>query len=119
MSRKFLFTLTLISMLAAMLTVAAAPAPARRITLVETVYLREKGVTFKFSLEGEFKDRELKGSIQYDGKAGNIHCNYNDKAALVVCTAPKATAQHAGATGIVTLAGFSFAVIIPAYTSSR
>jgi hypothetical protein len=82
------------------------------VTLLETIYLKEKGVTFKFLIEGTGNFKKLTGTLNFDGKVGKLHCNVNDN--LVVCTAPKATAQHAGTYGYVTLAGFSFPVVIPA-----
>jgi riboflavin synthase alpha subunit len=113
MSKKLIFILVLVSLLAAMLTTAsAAPVGITKVTLLEAVYLREKGVTFKFRIEGKFNQKRLPGTVTFDGKVANLRCNVND--GLVVCTAPKATAKYAGARGYVTLAGFSFPVVIPA-----
>jgi hypothetical protein len=122
MRTKLFLVLTL---LAVLFSAFASPRPVAAsnitgITLVETVYLREKGVTFKFRVSGEFTEREMKGTFTVvGGKTGKLRCNYNDGAGLVVCTAPPATAQSAGSTGIATLAGYSFYIIIPARTNPR
>ena len=114
MSKKLVLMMLLISMLAALFSTAAAPMTVKRITLVETVYLREKGVTFKFQVEGEVKEKELKGYLVLEGKSLKLRCNYNDGSGLLNCTAPGGTAKYAGSSGYISLAGFSFWVSIPA-----
>jgi hypothetical protein len=110
MGKKTLIILMLVSVLAAVFATASV---IKNITLVETAYLREKGVTFKFRIDGEFRESELRGTLALENKTVKLHCNYNDGAGLLVCTAPSGTAKYAGSQGYITLAGFSFQVVIP------
>jgi hypothetical protein len=114
MSKKLVLTMLLVSLLAVIFATAAAPAVVKRMTLVETVFLREKGVTFKFQVEGNFRESDLKGYLVVEGKSLKLRCNYNDGAGLLNCTAPGGTAKFAGTSGYITMAGFSFVVYIPA-----
>jgi hypothetical protein len=113
MRKKLIFILVLVSLLAVFVTTAAAPVGITRVTLVETVYLREKGVTFRFQMEGNASRNLLQGTITFDGITAKLRCKNNHNG-QVICTAPGGTAKHAGASGYVTLAGFSFPVVIPA-----
>ena len=113
MRKRFMLTLVLISILAALWGVAAAPEQKRSVSLVETNYYREKGVVFKFKLSGEFKDNELKGSVLVDKKTIKVYC-VRTKNGGAQCVAASVTSRLAGKQGIIKFAGYSFAFIVPA-----
>jgi hypothetical protein len=87
-----------------------------QVSLVSVGYLKEKGVTFKFLVDGKIKKADLKGDVKVDGRTIRLHCNYGGDIApiVIVCTADKATAKLAGLRGTVTLSGKSFGFTVPA-----
>jgi hypothetical protein len=121
MYRKLTFVLVILSMLALLVTSAFTTSRVTNVTLLSVSYLREKGVTFKFLMDGNFKKIDLKGSVFTDGRTIRLYCNYGGDPApvLVVCTADSGTAKFAGQPATVSVAGRSFYFVIPARTTAR
>lgn len=86
--------LTVFSLLAALVSIAAAPLASGTATLIGAGYVDGKGVVFTFQVDGKFSKSDLKGSVQVDG-GGNysLDCVQQD-AETVKCTAPKAVAGN-------------------------
>lgn len=120
MKRRLLFGLVILSLLAVSVGVAAAPAAPRQaakitgVTLVETTFMHEKGMIFKFKVSGTFENKDLKGWLFVGDKAIKLYCRYQSKRDLVQCNAPGGTSKnYAGKTGVVSLNGYRFSVTIP------
>ena len=116
MNKKFGF-LVLISILVLVATSAFKAREPLHVSLLSVDFLKEKGVTLKFMVEGDARKSSLKGSIVVAGKTLRLHCNDNGDPTprVVVCTAQKATAaRYAGKPAVVTLAGYSFYFKVPA-----
>lgn len=120
MTKKMLFLLVILSMLASFSGMAAAPmaAPAaakiEKVTLVQATFMKEKGMIFKFKVVGTFTEKELKGSLLVKGKSIKLRCRYHAKNDIVQCTAPGGTSTNfAGKTALVSLNGFTFWVKVP------
>lgn len=118
MYKRLLIILSVISILATLFGVAANPVgPEKKsVTLVSVGYYHEKGVVFNFKVTGDFKDKELKGSLKVDGKTIKVYCKRKDgdKNINALCVAASITNRLAGKQGIITFAGSDFTVIIPA-----
>lgn len=121
MSRKIVFSLIILSILTFLFTSAFTSQRSLNISLQSVAYKREKGVTFKFLVNGDVRKNDLKGNVQISDRRLSLHCNYagDSTPVVVVCTAQKATAQFAGQPAVVTVAGHSFYFIIPARTTER
>lgn len=120
MKKSILFVFVIISILASLAGIAAAPmtAPAaakiESVTLVQATFMKEKGMIFKFKVVGTFSEKELKGSLLVQGKSIKLRCRYNKSADIVQCTAPGGTsANFSGKSAVVTLNGFGFWVTVP------
>jgi len=118
MYKRLLYILVAISILATLVGVAATPAAKKKersITLVSVGYYREKGVVFNFKLTGEFKDKELKGTLFVDNKYIRIYCKRKDNDGQInaLCVAASITNRLAGKQGLITFAGSTFTAIIP------
>lgn len=117
MYKRLIIILAVISTLAGLFGVAAASAaPEKRsVTLVSVGYYIEKGVVFNFKLTGDFKEKELKGSLKVDGKTIKVYCKHRDNIDInALCVAPSITNRLAGKQGVITFVGSNFTVIIPA-----
>lgn len=118
MQKRLLPVLTVLALLVGFsgLMVTPVAAAKKSVSLVSVGYYHEKGVVFNFKLTGDFKDSELKGSLQVAKKAIKVYCKRKDDnpAINALCVAPSDTAKYAGRTGIITFAGASFWVKIPA-----
>jgi len=117
MKKKSVLMLIILSILALTLTAAAKAPHITKVSLESMSFMKEKGVTFKFLVEGDFKKSDLKGKVMVDGNTIKLYCNYSGDAAPVVvtCTAFKGTAaKYAGKLGVVTLVGHSFSFTVPA-----
>jgi len=116
MFRKLTFILVILSLMAFTITSAFTSPRVTQIRLLSVSFMEEKGVTFKFLVDGNFKKSSLQGSVVVDGKTRKLYCNYGgDPApAVVTCTAPGGTAKSAGRPGIINIAGRSFYFIVPA-----
>lgn len=118
MYKRLLIILAAISILATLFGVAATPVTPdkKSVTLVSVGYYHEKGVVFNFKLTGDFKDKELKGSLNVDGKTIKVYCKRKDdnKSVNALCVAASITSRQAGKQGVITFAGSNFTVIIPA-----
>jgi hypothetical protein len=120
MTKKMLFLLVILSMLASFSGMAAAPmatpaaAKIEKVTLVQATFMEEKGMIFKFKVVGTFTEKELKGSLLVKGKSIKLRCRYHAKNDIVQCTAPGGTSTNfAGKTALVSLNGFTFWVKVP------
>jgi hypothetical protein len=121
MTKKMLFLLVILSMLASFSGMAAAPMAAptaakiEKVTLVQATFMKEKGMIFKFKVVGTFTEKELKGSLLVKGKSIKLRCRHHAKNDIVQCTAPGGTSTNfAGKTALVSLNGFNFWVKVPA-----
>ncbi len=118
MYKRLMFVLITVSILAALFGVAAISTVSEKksVALVSVGYYREKGVVFNFKLIGDFKDRELKGTLRVDGKTIKIYCKRKDvdKSVNALCVAPSITNRLAGKQAFITFAGSTFTAIIPA-----
>ena len=120
MNKKLISMLVILSILAFTFATAFTPPKITRISLLSVNFMREKGVTLKFLVDGNFRKSELQGSVTVDGKSLRLYCNYGgDPAPVVVtCTSAKGTAKFAGGVGLVSIAGRTFRIIVPARPSS-
>lgn len=83
------------------------------LTYIESRFVWGKGVVFVFEAEG-FKNKELKGAILFvESNDYKLSCWVNKDEGKVICVASGGLTQYAGETGVITLAGRSFTVIIP------
>jgi hypothetical protein len=116
MKTRFLFTVVILALLAVPLTSAFQKPSVTQIQLLSVSYLKEKGVTFKFMINGDFKKNDLKGTVVVSDKKFRLYCNYFGDAAptVVICTSDKGTAKYAGKPGYVNIAGRSFWFKVPA-----
>ncbi|PWH12371.1 MAG: hypothetical protein DDG60_13525 [Anaerolineae bacterium] len=118
MYKRLLILLAVISILVSLFGVAAMPFQGgqRSVKLVSVGYYHEKGVVFNFKLTGDFKDSELKASLKVGKNVIKVYCNRKDDDELInaLCVAPSTTTQYAGRKGVITFAGASFIVTIPA-----
>jgi len=121
MKKKFIFVFVVLSILALSLTSAFTPLktktpPVLRISLSSVNFLEEKGVTFKFLVDGDVKKSGLQGKVFIGNTVLRLYCNYSGDATPVTvnCTSAKATAKFAGSVGIVSVAGYSFYFVVPA-----
>jgi hypothetical protein len=117
MYKRLIFILIVISILATLFGVAAAPVAKeekKSVKLVSVGYYHEKGVVFKFKLTGEFKDSELKGSVSVDGKNIKVYCVRKEAGPVnAQCVAASSTSQMAGKEGVIAFAGKSFTFTVP------
>ncbi len=121
MKTKNLFILVILSLCATLLGTAAAPATAvtpqasiKRVTLLQTTFVEEKGLFFKFQVTGTFKEKELKGTLLVSGKTIKLRCRAPKSTDIVQCTAPGGTSvNYAGKSAVVSLNGFGFWITIP------
>ena len=117
MNKKIISMLVVLSLMSFYFTSAFKPAPVQKVTLLSVQFLEEKGVTFKFLMEGQFKKADLKGTVLVSGKELRLYCNAKPEtktSRIVVCTSPAGTAKYAGTLGIVFLAGRSYIFVTPA-----
>jgi hypothetical protein len=122
MNKKLLYLLLIISVLATTVGAAAtpttvsaaAPSAITKVTLLQADFMEEKGMIFKFKVEGTFKENQLKGNLRIGGKDIKLRCRYNKNKAIAQCTAPGGTAaNYAGKYAVVSLSGFYFWVLVP------
>ena len=117
MKNKLILIFLTISIMTFLFASAYQTAPGLRIQLLSTSFIKDKGVTFKFLLEGEIHKRDIKGIIVINKKNVKLHCNFEDKKSPIslTCTAFKGTAaKYSGESGIVILAGQPFWFRVPA-----
>jgi hypothetical protein len=116
MRKKLTFILVILSMLALTITSAFTTPRVTQVSLLSVTFKEEKGVTFRFLMDGDFKKANLKGNVVIDGKTRKLYCNYGGDPApvVVICTAPGGTAKSAGRPGVVNVAGRSFYFVVPA-----
>jgi hypothetical protein len=122
MYKRLVLILALIAVLTTLVGVAATPVvnvEARSVRLLKVGYYGEKGVVFKFQLTGDFKDKELKGSVFVDGKTVKVYCVRKARIGGAQCVAASITSRQAGKMGVITFAGFSFTFIVPARNTPR
>jgi hypothetical protein len=112
--------LVILSILAFGFSSAFSSPAVSSVRLLSVNYMKEKGVTFKFKVDGNFKKSDLRGSVLVAGKTLRLYCNYGgDPApATVTCTSYKGTAKYAGSAGVVSLVGRSFYFTVPARTTN-
>jgi hypothetical protein len=114
MYKRLILTLALVSIFAALFGVAAAPLTNEKkgVSLVSVGYYKEKGVVFKFKLTGDFKDRDLKGSLFVNGQTVRVYCA-RQVGNGAICVAAAVTNRQAGKLGVISFAGSAFTVTIP------
>jgi len=113
MKKDILIVATFISILAVFLSTAASPYKAvKTAALVDTKYIIGKGVVFKFALNGDFNDNDLKGAfIRVSGNTFKLDCSFNGFN-QAVCSAP-GLKQFPGQVARGNFAGFWFSAILP------
>ena len=116
MNKKLISILVILSMLAFLLTSAFSAPRVTSVSLVSVAFREEKGVTFKFRVDG-FKTQDLKGSVVVDGQTLKLRCGHSgDSTDLLVCISEKATAaRFSGHKAVVLLEGYSFWFSIPVH----
>lgn len=117
MNKKLIVILVALSIMAFSFTTAFAKPRVIKVSMLSVAFLHEKGVTFKFLVEGDVRKSDMKGNVKIDGKSLRLYCNYSGDSApvVVVCTSAKGTAaRHAGRFGVVTVAGHAFGFTVPA-----
>lgn len=94
MKHRISIVLISLSMLLALVSVAAAPMASGNATLIGAGYVEGKGVVFTFHIDGKFSNSDLKGSVTFEGGRNfGLDCVKVDSE-TVKCTAPKAVAGH-------------------------
>lgn len=94
MKHRFSVVLIILSLLLALVSVAAAPKTSGTATLIGAGYVEGKGVVFTFHIDGKFSKSDLKGNVHVeDGGNYGLDCVTVDSE-TVKCTAPKAVAGH-------------------------
>ena len=120
MKTKNLYILIILAMCASLLGTAATPAKftpeasIKSVTLIQSTFVEEKGMFFKFQVTGTFKEKELKGTLLVAGKTIKLRCRAPKTSDMVQCTAPGGTsANYAGQSAVVALNGFGFWITVP------
>jgi hypothetical protein len=116
MRKKYYTTAVIVSILTMLLTLAAGPigegsTGSRSATLVAMRFITTKGYVFIFSLSGQYKKRDLIGSVILSERTVKLSCILRDDI-WAVCTAP-GLKKYIGKSAWVVLAGFGQSVIIP------
>ena len=110
--RKSLMALVVVfSMLVTFVgTAAAAPLTSGTTTLVSVEYIPGKGPVFTFSVNGEFSNSELNGSLHIEGGEDfDLHCSQVDSN-TVKCTVSK---KAAGKNVVLSWGGATFWTSVP------
>lgn len=109
--KKVQFVLVLLSLLAMLTSIAAAPLAASAIALLEVRNDPGGNVIFVFSVNGQFSKSQLKGFVQVQGNDANypMGCNQVDEN-TVQCTTSKKTG---GQNVVVTFGGATFWAHVP------
>jgi hypothetical protein len=108
--------LVILSILAFTFTSAFKSPRVIKVNLISVDFQREKGVTFKFWMDGDLRKSDLKGNVLVKGNSLRLYCNYSGDATptVVVCTSAKGTAaRYAGRLAVVSVAGHSFYFTVP------
>ncbi|MHB8777654.1 MAG: hypothetical protein ACYC6R_07820 [Anaerolineales bacterium] len=101
----------LLSMLAMLTGIAAAPLAGTASSLIEVRSNMHGSVVFVFSVSGHFSRAELKGFVQVQGEDANyiLHCSQVDEN-KVQCTTSK---KVGGKNVVVTFGGSTFWIYVP------
>jgi len=117
---KNLYLFVILAICASLLGTAATPAKVtpeasiKNVTLIQSTFVEEKGMFFKFGVTGTFKEKDLKGTLVVAGKTIKLRCRAPKSSDIVQCTAPGGTsANYAGRSAIVSLNGFAFWITVP------
>ena len=110
MKQRLEIILVVLSLLVALVGVAAAPMAAGTIRLAGVQYVPQKGPVFTFQVTGKFPRSALKGTLKVQGGGSyTLHCTQVDET-TVKCTGP----QKVGAVNAsVTFGGSTFWVFVP------
>lgn len=115
MRRVFSFLMAAVVLLS-VFGMAGTARAAGNLTYIESRFVWGKGVVFIFEGTG-FKNKDLKGAILFVASNDyKLSCWVNKDEGKVICVAGGGLTQYAGETGVITLAGRSFTVIIPGRT---
>jgi len=115
MKKNLSIPLITLSLLAALVSVAAAPL-AGTAALVGVDYIAHKGPVFTFAVTGKFSKAQLKGSLHVVGGADyTLHCTQVDKS-TVKCNASQ---KVSGVNVVGAWGGFKFWTYVPAAPSAR
>jgi hypothetical protein len=109
--KKLKFAWVLLSLLAMLTSIAAAPMAASVIALIEVRNDRGGGIMFVFRVNGYFSRSELKGIVDVLGEDAmyNLYCAQKDET-TVNCTVSRKTA---GKHVVVTFGGATFNAFVP------
>jgi len=92
MEKRLLIVLVLLSLLVALVGVAAAPMAGGTATLLGVGFTHGR-VVFTFKVTGDYSAEDLEGLMVVDGQSYNLNCrkvNFE----IVKCTAPKKAENH-------------------------
>ncbi|HSL44317.1 MAG TPA: hypothetical protein VK897_12845 [Anaerolineales bacterium] len=93
MKQRFSIILIVLSLLVALVGVAAAPMASGTVQLVGVQYVPHKGPVFTFEVSGKFSRSELKGKVYVQGGGSyNLHCTQLDDS-TVKCNASQKVAD--------------------------
>ena len=113
MKKALLFTLAILTVLSMAFTLPASPAAAKgsekSITLLSAQYIPGKGVTFKFTVQGDFADFD--GLVMVNGQEFALNCALNDDGDLA-CTANQGLSSLVGEMASVTVNGYTASIKI-------
>jgi hypothetical protein len=110
MKQRFSIVLVVLSLLVALVGIAAAPMASGTVKLVGVQYVPQKGPVFTFEVSGKFGRSALKGTVHVQG-GGNfpLYCTQVDDT-TVKCH----TSQKVGAVNVsVTFGGSTFWTYVP------
>jgi hypothetical protein len=112
--KKLWFTsVAVIILLAIAVTPVAAQDKPRNITFLQVRNFYGKGLVFRFSYTGKFKNYELQNAFVYwNGHEYTLDCNFGNEI-VISCVAQAGLRNQVGQRVTGTIAGFEFTTIIP------
>lgn len=110
MKQRFSIVLVVLSLLVALVGVAAAPMAGRSVRLVGVQFVPQKGPVFTFEVSGNFSRSALKGTVHVQG-GGNypLYCTKVDDTTVKCNTSQKVGAENVS----VTFGGSTFWTYVP------
>jgi hypothetical protein len=109
--KKLKFVWVLLSLLAMLTSIAAAPMAASAIALIEVRNDRGGGIMFVFRVDGHFSRSELKGIVNVEGEDAmyTLYCAQKDETTVNCSVSRKTAGKHV----VVTFGGATFSAFVP------
>jgi hypothetical protein len=109
--KKLKFVWVLLSLLAMLTSIAAAPMAASAIALIEVRNDRGGGIMFVFRVDGHFSRSELKGIVNVEGEDAmyTLYCAQKDETTVNCSVSRKTAGKHV----VVTFGGATFNAFVP------